>query len=35
MMPILKWIDQNAEKALASVLLAAIVLLISGNGFMR
>jgi TRAP-type C4-dicarboxylate transport system permease small subunit len=35
MMPILKWIDQNAEKALASVLLAAIVLLISGNVFMR
>ena len=35
MMPILKLIDQNAEKALASVLLAAIVLLISGNVFMR
>lgn len=31
----LKWIDQNAEKALASLLLAAIVLLIFSNVFMR
>ena len=34
-MHILKWLDQNAEKALTSILLAAIVLLISGNVFMR
>lgn len=34
-MPVLKWIDQNAEKALASLLLAVIVLLIFGNVFMR
>lgn len=34
-MPVLKWIDLNAEKALASLLLAAIVLLIFGNVFMR
>lgn len=34
-MSVLKWIDLNAEKALASVLLAAIVMLIFGNVFMR
>lgn len=34
-MSVIKWIDTNAEKALTSVLLAAIVLLISGNVFMR
>jgi TRAP-type C4-dicarboxylate transport system permease small subunit len=34
-MSVLKWIDLNAEKALASALLAAIVLLIFGNVFMR
>lgn len=34
-MSVLKWIDQNVEKTLASVLLAAIVLLIFGNVFMR
>lgn len=34
-MPVLKWLDQNLEKALASILLAAIVLLIFGNVFMR
>lgn len=34
-MSVLKWIDQNAEKALASILLAAIVVLIFGNVFMR
>ena len=34
-MSALKWFDRNAEKVLASVLLAAIVLLISGNVFMR
>lgn len=32
---VLRWIDSNAEKALASILLAAIVLLIFGNVFMR
>jgi TRAP-type C4-dicarboxylate transport system permease small subunit len=31
----LKWLNANAEKTLASLLLAAIVLLISGNVFMR
>ncbi|EBA18611.1 C4-dicarboxylate transport system (permease small protein) [Roseobacter sp. SK209-2-6] len=31
----LKWLDKNAEKVFASLLLAAIVLLISGNVFMR
>jgi TRAP-type transport system small permease protein len=34
-MSVLKWIDLNAEKTLASILLAAIVLLIFGNVFMR
>lgn len=34
-MTVLKWLDRNAEKALASALLAAIVLLIFGNVFMR
>lgn len=34
-MSVLKWIDLNAEKVLASALLAAIVLLIFGNVFMR
>ena len=34
-MSVLKWLDLNAEKALASILLAAIVLLIFGNVFMR
>ena len=34
-MSVIKWIDLNAEKALASALLAAIVLLIFGNVFMR
>lgn len=34
-MSILKWLDANVEKALASALLAAIVLLIFGNVFMR
>ncbi|PYG31848.1 TRAP transporter small permease [Pelagimonas varians] len=34
-MSVFKWIDSNAEKVLASALLAAIVLLIFGNVFMR
>ncbi len=34
-MSVIKWINANAEKALASALLAAIVLLIFGNVFMR
>ncbi|WP_136440368.1 TRAP transporter small permease [Pacificoceanicola onchidii] len=34
-MAALKWLDRNAEKALASFLLGAIVLLIFGNVFMR
>ena len=34
-MSILNWLNLNAEKALASLLLAAIVLLIFGNVFMR
>ena len=34
-MLVIRWIDSNAEKALASTLLAAIVLLIFGNVFMR
>lgn len=34
-MSVLKWINRNAEKALTSILLAAIVLLIFGNVFMR
>lgn len=34
-MLVLKWLDQNAEKLLTSLLLAAIVLLIFGNVFMR
>ena len=34
-MSVIKWIDLNAEKVLTSVLLAAIVLLIFGNVFMR
>ena len=34
-MSVIKWIDMNAEKVLASALLAAIVLLIFGNVFMR
>lgn len=34
-MSVLKWINLNAEKALTSILLAAIVLLIFGNVFMR
>ena len=34
-MSVVRWIDMNAEKALASLLLAAIVLLIFGNVFMR
>ncbi|WP_299792939.1 TRAP transporter small permease [uncultured Marivita sp.] len=34
-MSVIKWIDLNAEKLLASLLLAAIVLLIFGNVFMR
>ena len=34
-MSVLSWINLNAEKALASILLAAIVLLIFGNVFMR
>ncbi len=34
-MAILRWLNLNAEKALASLLLAAIVLLIFGNVFMR
>lgn len=34
-MSFIQWIDNNAEKVLTSVLLAAIVLLISGNVFMR
>lgn len=34
-MLIIRWIDSNAEKVLASTLLAAIVLLIFGNVFMR
>lgn len=34
-MSLVKWIDLNIEKVLASTLLAAIVLLIFGNVFMR
>ncbi|WP_170519767.1 TRAP transporter small permease [Ruegeria atlantica] len=34
-MSVIKWIDMNAEKVLANALLAAIVLLIFGNVFMR
>ena len=34
-MSIIKWVDENAEKATASVLLAMIVLLIFLNVFMR
>ena len=34
-MLVIRWIDSNAEKVLASSLLAAIVLLIFGNVFMR
>lgn len=34
-MSVLKWLDLNAEKALTSLLLAAIVLLIFGNVIMR
>lgn len=34
-MSVIKWIDMNAEKVLASALLAAIVLLIFSNVFMR
>lgn len=34
-MSFLRWIDLNAEKALTSLLLGAIVLLIFGNVFMR
>jgi TRAP-type C4-dicarboxylate transport system permease small subunit len=34
-MAVLKWLDQNIEKMLASILLAAIVLLIFGNVIMR
>ncbi|MFA3920853.1 TRAP transporter small permease [Ruegeria hyattellae] len=34
-MSVIKWIDMNAEKVLASALLAAIVFLIFGNVFMR
>ena len=34
-MLVIRWIDSNAEKVLASTLLAAIVLLIFGNVFMR
>lgn len=34
-MKTLSWINENAEKALASLLLAAIVLLIFGNVLMR
>ena len=34
-MSVIKWIDENAEKALTSALLGAIVLLIFGNVFMR
>lgn len=34
-MSLIKWIDQNIEKVLTSTLLAAIVLLIFGNVFMR
>ena len=34
-MSIIKWVDENAEKATASVLLAMIVLLILLNVFMR
>jgi TRAP-type C4-dicarboxylate transport system permease small subunit len=34
-MSVIKWLDLNAEKTLASILLAAIVLLIFGNVFMR
>ncbi len=34
-MSVIRWVDLNAEKALASLLLAAIVLLIFGNVFMR
>ncbi len=34
-MLIIHWVNKNAEKILASILLAAIVLLIFGNVFMR
>lgn len=34
-MSVIKWVNSNAEKTLASALLAAIVLLIFGNVFMR
>ena len=34
-MLVIRWIDSNAEKVLASTLLAAIVVLIFGNVFMR
>ncbi len=34
-MSVIKWIDMNSEKVLASALLTAIVLLIFGNVFMR
>ena len=34
-MSLVKWIDLNIEKVLASTLLAAIVMLIFGNVFMR
>ena len=34
-MLIIHWVNKNAEKTLASILLAAIVLLIFGNVFMR
>lgn len=34
-MATLKWLNHNLEKVLASILLAAIVLLIFGNVFMR
>lgn len=34
-MSVMRWINANAEKALASTLLAAIVVLIFGNVFMR
>ncbi len=34
-MAVVRWLDRNLEGALASLLLAIIVLLISGNVFMR
>lgn len=34
-MSTIHWVNENAEKTLASILLAAIVLLIFGNVFMR